>query len=274
MEFTGKELNNNTLQSKTATTDIQINKLDNMNVLETITPKGDHIKMLISGTYRAAQTTTSRQLWETESESYILLPEERIVYFPPNIFWNFYKKYPRGREMMKGTCSKLFINEIPYHFPDTSFYFSNQISELTTSGVYGIYLDDSLLYIGSSSDIMTRWKQHDTNFRNQSPMSTMYHQGFDPDQIVYKVLLTREQIQTMLGIKNPSMWLVELAEFCYISALQPTYNIEGKTKVFSFRARPQPADFPPSYWEVAKNLLLFADSDIGRYTENDTATQV
>lgn len=78
----------------------------------------------------------------------------------------------------------------------------------------------------------------------------------------------------MLGIKNPSMWLVELAEFCYISALQPTYNIEGKTKVFSFRARPQPADFPPSYWEVTKNLLLFADSDIGRYTENDTATQV
>lgn len=56
--------------------------------------------------------------------------------------------------------------------------------------------------------------------------------------MVYKVLLTREQIQTMLGIKNPSMWLVELAEFCYISALQPTYNIEGKTKVFSFRARP------------------------------------
>lgn len=58
--------------------------------------------------------------------------------------------------MLKGTCTKLFINDQSYRFPEPGFYFSNKVADLTISGVYGIYLDDELLYVGSSSDMITR----------------------------------------------------------------------------------------------------------------------
>ena len=45
--------------------------------------------------------------------------------------------------------------------------------------------------------MITRWKQHNECFRNGSKLSPM--------------------------------WLIELAEFCYINALQPKYNLAGKT---------------------------------------------
>ena len=107
--------------------------------------------------------------------------------------------------------------------------------------------------------MITRWKQHNEGFRNGSRLSPMYSLVSDSDQIIYKTLLTREEIETKMGIQNPSMWLIELAEFCYINALQPKYNVAGKTNPFLFQAKPQPEDFPPSYWEVVKRLLLLPE---------------
>lgn len=62
----------------------------------------------------------------------------------------------------------------------------------------------------------------------------MYSFISDSSRIIYKTLLTREEIETQMGIQNPSMWLIELAEFCYINALQPKYNVAGKTSPFIF----------------------------------------
>ena len=259
MQLNGKEIQGMTTTEMLPKESIQTEEQEKKNIITLTTPLGDNIHMEVSGINRSVQTETSKLLWQIAASDYILLPQERLVYLPPNIYWSFYKKYPRGKEMLKGTCTKLFINDQSYRFPETGFYFSNKIADLTVSGVYGIYLDNELLYIGSSSDMITRWKQHNEGFRNGSKLSPMYSLVSDSDRIIYKTLLTREEIETKMGIQNPSMWLIELAEFCYINALQPKYKVAGKTSPFIFQAKPQPEDFPPSYWEVVKRLLLLPE---------------
>lgn len=259
MQLTGKEIQNITTTELFPQESIQVEEQEKKNIITLTTPLGDNVCIEVNGVNRSVQTNTSKILWQVAAKDYILLPIERLVYLPPNIYWSFYKKQPRGKEMIKGVCTKLLINNELYHFPEPSFYFSNKVANLTTSGVYGIYLDGTLLYVGSSSDVIARWKQHNECFKNGSPTSQMYTLTAGADRIVYKTLLTREEIEQQVGVQNPSMWLIELAEFCYIHALQPKYNIEGKTTPFRFQANPQPEDFPPSYWEVVKKLLLLPD---------------
>ena len=45
------------------------------------------------------------------------------------------------------------------------------------AGVYGIYDGDELLYIGSTTCLIERWKEHNQNFRTKSFSSKLYSAG-------------------------------------------------------------------------------------------------
>lgn len=68
---------------------------------------------------------------------------------------------------MRGTGYTLKVNDVPYHFPSTQFYFSKaEIEAGGERGVYAIKYDDDILYVGSSgSGLIDIWKQHNACFK-------------------------------------------------------------------------------------------------------------
>lgn len=62
------------------------------------------------------------------------------------------------------------------------------------AGVYGIYDGDDLLYVGSATCLIERWKEHNGNFRTKSFSSKLYSVEIDPDQLIYKELISGTEI--------------------------------------------------------------------------------
>ena len=62
------------------------------------------------------------------------------------------------------------------------------------AGVYGIYDGDDLLYVGSATCLIERWKEHNQNFRTKSFSSKLYSAEVDPDQLIYKELISGTEI--------------------------------------------------------------------------------
>jgi hypothetical protein len=90
----------------------------------------------------------------------------------------------------------MIINDEPYHFPNTEYYFSSEEPMIGERAVYGIYYGDDLLYIGSaSSGIEQRWKEHHEAFKTGKGQNKMYTAGFDANQIEYRTLKTAAQLQ-------------------------------------------------------------------------------
>lgn len=62
------------------------------------------------------------------------------------------------------------------------------------AGVYGIYDGDELLYIGSTTCLIERWKEHNQNFRTKSFSSKLYSAEVNLDQLIYKELISGMEI--------------------------------------------------------------------------------
>jgi hypothetical protein len=87
-----------------------------------------------------------------------LLKDEHLIYLPPDIYWNIYKRQAFGKEFIQGTGYTMTINGDIYYFPDTSYYFSNQEVPLGERAIYAIYYQDILFYIGSTgTGVEQRW---------------------------------------------------------------------------------------------------------------------
>lgn len=97
------------------------------------------------------------------------------------------------------------------------------------AGIYGIYDGDDLLYVSSATCLIERWKEHNKIFRTK-----LYSAEVDPDQLIYKELISGTEIAQTCGLASTSTWLLEFAEWMYIRILWPKYNIKGKTKQFQF----------------------------------------
>lgn len=92
MTLTGKEIQNMATTEMFPKEAIEVEEQEKKNVITLTTPLGDTIRMEITGINRSVQTDTSKLLWQIAASDYILLPQERLVYLPPNIYWTFYKK--------------------------------------------------------------------------------------------------------------------------------------------------------------------------------------
>lgn len=205
--------------------------------LKLTTALGDAVEMIFYSKKKAEYAKVAEKFWTTIITQYTLL-SNRLVYLEPKIYWTLYKRLQYGKEFLLLTGAKMWINEQEYSFPDTKFYFTPQ--ESYDKGVYGIYYKGELLYIGSASDMLARWREHDSNFRSGSSSSPLYQIGYNPDEIEYEVLVKEEDCP----VEKPSMWVFELIEWSYIQVLQPKWN-RDKGKYFSFQARQ--GDLPVSY---------------------------
>lgn len=211
---------------------------------------GDQVKIIFTSPNREKYAKVAQICWSKIITDYTLLPNNQ-VYLPPKDYWNIYKKMAGGRELIKGIGNQLFINNTRFSFVDTDYYFNT--SPEIDRGVYGIYYQDILIYIGSSTDVLVRWKEHDEAFRNKSTTSNMYQANYNPDLIEYRVLVSQKELNDLIPTEQANMWLMELIEWSYIKLLQPLYNKEGKSCCFNFKARP--GDLPIDYWLLAKKFL-------------------
>ena len=121
------------------------------------------------------------------------------------------------------------------------------------AGVYGIYDGDDLLYVGSATCLIERWKEHNENFRTKSFSSKLYSAEVDPDQLIYKELISGTEIAQTCGLASTSTWLLEFAEWMYIRTLQPKYNINGKIKQFQFHPNVKKSGELMSHLEDGRN---------------------
>lgn len=265
LELKGKDL----IRQTEEPVNYGITQQDKQLVFKYKTRYGDEVTMYFTSAKKDTYAQLAEKLWTTAIVDYTLLDNE-IIYLPPAIYWNIYKKIVNGQAFLKGTGSSLFINNKPYSFPTTHFYFNPQ-EDAYTKGVYGIYDGDRLLYIGSASDIERTWKSHDAKFRGDEPVaaSSMYTVGYNADELTYRVLEDEQSLMPIVLEKQISMWLFELIAYVYAKALKPIYNF---SRTASFKA--SKGDLPLSYYNILMNLLtddaktvLFKHEDILEETE-------
>lgn len=227
--------------------------------------KGDKFKFIFTGPRKETYLSIAQNAFENLiKDNYTLLPNYTL-YLTPSHYWDIYKRQDYGKNFLTLTQNvKVYINDTLYRFVDTNYYFNIKTEKL--GGVYGIYYQDKLLYIGSSvSDLKARWKEHDINFRNQIGTNKMYHQDFNPNEVEYRTLISAEEICDLIHKDWPSGWLIEYIELIYIKIFQPLYNSEGVSKPFTFKVRKE--DLPISHWEIFQNFLKQGDSEstVGTY---------
>lgn len=121
--------------------------------------------------------------------------ENNIIVLETELYWKFYKTFNKGKDFLKYNW---IINGKECRFMTTKEMFDNN-----KRGIYGIYYNGELIYIGSVSDYIERWKQHEEEFN--SP------------------------------VNSDGMWIFENIEKLYIELLQPKFNIEGKSKPYVFK---------------------------------------
>lgn len=190
------------------------------------------------------------------------------LYMPLKAYWNlrrsvFAQQTAANRIINVNGHSCSLLDKDDYYSTDFMTTIEQTLQEKSLApmyaGVYGIYDGDDLLYVGSATCLIERWKEYNENFRTKSFSSKLYSAEVDPDQLIYKELISGTEIAQTCGLASTSTWLLEFAEWMYIKILRPKYNIKGKTKQFQFHPN------------VKKSGELMSHLEDGRNTEEVTA---
>lgn len=194
--------------------------------------------------------------------------EVHRLYIPLKSYWNlrrsvFARQTVANRIINVNGCSCSLLGKDDYYSTELMSTIEHELQERSLApiyaGVYGIYDGDDLLYVGSATCLIERWKEHNENFRIKSFSSKLYSAEVDPDQLIYKELISGTEIAQTCELASTSTWLLEFAEWMYIRILQPKYNINGKTRQFQFHPN------------VKKSGELMSHLEDGRNTEEVTA---
>lgn len=102
------------------------------------------------------------------------------------------------------------------------------------SGIYGIYLDDELVYIGSTTCFKDRFNTHRNNLMKHSNDLYLYKQlskyiDLEEYSISFKILIDLQDNQESHLFTEKEM---KAMEYALINYLQPKYNVAGRLKPF------------------------------------------
>lgn len=202
------------------------------------------------------------------------------LYIPLKIYWNlrrsvFAQQTAANRVINVNGYSCSLLGKDDYYSTELMSTIEHELQERSLApmyaGVYGIYDGDNLLYVGSATCLIERWKEHNENFRTKSFSSKLYSAEVDPNQLIYKELISGTEIAQTCGLASTSTWLLEFAEWMYIRILWPKYNIKGKTKQFQFHPNVKKSEELMSHLEDGRNEEKAIAQP--RSTERTTAPQ-
>lgn len=102
-----------------------------------------------------------------------------------------------------------------------------------TNGVYGIYLDNKLIYIGSTiRSFEKRLKEHNKNLQQNNKMPLYnYIRRFPNVQLEMRPMIVLQFLQTRQEVNLERLGWMELA---LISCFRPKCNINGLKSNFVF----------------------------------------
>lgn len=283
MILTGKEIQNMTTTEGTGI----ISRKDGRACLEYTAPNGTKFQ------YTGPNSTDSvaccnallEELLEVGNECVILNKEDQQkevypLYMPLKSYWNlrrsvFARQTVANRIISVDGYPCALLGKDDYYLTNLMIQIEHTLQEKSLApmyaGVYGIYDGDDLLYVGSATCLIERWKEHNQNFRTKSFSSKLYSAEVDPDQLIYKELISGTEIAQTCGLAYTSTWLLEFAEWMYIRTMQPKYNINGKTKQFQFHPNVKKSEELMSHLEDGRNVEKTTAQP--RYTERTTAPQ-
>lgn len=271
MTLTGKEIQNMTTTEGTGI----ISRKGGRACLEYTSPNGTKFQYTGPNSIDSVACCNAllEELLEVGNECVILSEvnqqeEVHRLYMPLKSYWNL-RRSVFARQTVANRI--INVNGYPCSLLGKDDYYSTELMSTIEhelqerllapmyAGVYGIYDGDDLLYVGSATGLIERWKEHNGNFRTKSFSSKLYSAEVDPDQLIYKELISGTEIAQTCGLTSTSTWLLEFAEWMYIRTLQPKYNINGKTKQFQFHPN------------VKKSGELMSHLEDGRNTKEVTA---
>ena len=104
------------------------------------------------------------------------------------------------------------------------------------TGIYGIYIDDKLVYIGkTTTSFEQRFKEHNKNINDTMYIHKLMREAKKDGLSVYmKPIITLEDLK-MEGKKVINNKELECMELALITAYKPIGNIEGRIKPYVFR---------------------------------------
>ena len=271
MQLTGKEIQNMITTEGAGI----ISRKDGRACLEYTAPNGTKFQYTGPNSIDSVACCNAllEELLEVGNECVVLSEENQQkevyrLYMPLKAYWNlrrsvFARQTAANRIINVNGCSCSLLGKDDYYSTELMTTIEQTLQEKSLApmyaGVYGIYDGDDLLYVGSATCLIERWKEHNENFRTKSFSSKLYSAEVDPDQLIYKELISGTEIAQTCGLISTSTWLLEFAEWMYIRTLQPKYNINGKTKQFQFHPN------------VKKSGELMSHLEDGRNTEEVTA---
>ena len=108
------------------------------------------------------------------------------------------------------------------------------------SGIYGIYVNEELVYIGmTTAEFGQRFTQHKTKLNNKDGKMYIYlaERKALGDVVSLKPLFIREDAMTKEKITDRDLMAMEL---CLIEMYQPPFNIEGRFVHYEFARTRKP----------------------------------
>ena len=111
--------------------------------------------------------------------------------------------------------------------------YDEKINEIISEGgIYGIYENDELVYIGMTMrNFQIRWNEHLENIKEQTSELLLYHLINPDNKITFKILLNKKYMFSNSEITRRDL---EAMEFALIQEHQPKYNFAGRNQPYRF----------------------------------------
>jgi hypothetical protein len=154
----------------------------------------------------------------------------------------------------------MFINGEEHKFVSPDYYFKDKIP-----AIYGIYYNDEIIYIGSSTNYTQRWGEHilgmmgaQNHWKNNPQMYSNLKDYME--ELEFKVLYSEEEMREIMGIDDSkffSSYMMEYIEEKCINHYRPKYNKAGVSLPFKYRGtRPRLEDYMKIKKKIDANLIL------------------
>ena len=106
------------------------------------------------------------------------------------------------------------------------------VSQVCNGGVYGVYRNGQLIYIGSTIDFNKRWNEHKRNIKNKDYKLYFYKLIKPEDNIEFKILIDGSKLKADKTLTATDLKTMELA---LITLSQPIGNIAGRLQPFRYK---------------------------------------
>lgn len=103
---------------------------------------------------------------------------------------------------------------------------------ISNGGVYGVYRNGQLIYVGSTTNFEQRWKDHKSHIKNKDYKLYFYKLIKPEDNVEFKILIDGSKLKADKTLTATDLKTMELA---LITLSQPIGNIAGRLQPFRYK---------------------------------------